>query len=233
VDASERVYLQKKRRSYRGREQYHTVEAGENLYDVAQRYGLRLDILAKRNRLREQDDPATGSQIKLRGGKVGIDKIPLREGMKDPNAPIEGVPTNEDDLLDVVDPTEEPEADPYPIYPPTTPSTTTPPTTTPPPAPTTNPQPGPVIVPRPSPNPPTNNPTYPPTTTTTTSNPPVVRPGNVPPTNPSTSTQFHSVVAGETLYAISRKYGLTVDRLKELNRLSSNLISIGQQLRVK
>lgn len=40
----------------------------------------------------------------------------------------------------------------------------------------------------------------------------------------------HVVVAGETLYAVSRKYGVSVDELKRLNHLTSNEISIGQEL---
>ncbi|MEM9528159.1 MAG: glucosaminidase domain-containing protein, partial [Bacteroidota bacterium] len=176
VDASERVYLQKKRRSYRGREQYHTVEAGENLYDIAQRYGLRLDALAKRNRLREQDDPATGVKIKLRGSKVK--EVPLLEGMKDPNAPVPNVPTDEDGQLDVVDPNEDTDTEPnYPINPDTQPPSV--------------PRPGTVIVPRPT-TPPTTQPA-PPTTTPPTTNPPTVvtppvvtPPSTAPPTtNPN------------------------------------------------
>jgi LysM repeat protein len=41
------------------------------------------------------------------------------------------------------------------------------------------------------------------------------------------------VAAGETLYAISRMYGLTVDQLKQLNRLTTNNIAIGQRLIVR
>lgn len=40
----------------------------------------------------------------------------------------------------------------------------------------------------------------------------------------------HLVVKGETLYAISRKYGVSTDALKEWNGLSSSEISIGQLL---
>ena len=43
----------------------------------------------------------------------------------------------------------------------------------------------------------------------------------------------HVVSKGDTLYSISRKYGLTVDDLKKINRLKSNDISIGQTLVVK
>lgn len=42
----------------------------------------------------------------------------------------------------------------------------------------------------------------------------------------------HIVIKGDTLYSISRKYGLTVDELKKINKLSSNDISIGQTLNV-
>jgi len=40
----------------------------------------------------------------------------------------------------------------------------------------------------------------------------------------------HIVVKGNTLYSISKKYGLTVEELKNINDLSSNEISIGQSL---
>lgn len=41
-----------------------------------------------------------------------------------------------------------------------------------------------------------------------------------------------TVDKGDTLYSISKRYGLTVDQLKSLNRLSDNSISIGQELKV-
>lgn len=46
------------------------------------------------------------------------------------------------------------------------------------------------------------------------------------------SASWHTVTRGETLYGISRQYGVTVDDLKSWNNLDSNLIRIGQQLRV-
>ena len=36
-----------------------------------------------------------------------------------------------------------------------------------------------------------------------------------------TKAVYHEVVAGETLYRISRRYGLTVDELRRLNKLES------------
>lgn len=48
-------------------------------------------------------------------------------------------------------------------------------------------------------------------------------------THPSNNDQ-HYVKRGETLYSISRKHGLTVAKLKQLNNLTSNAIEIGQKL---
>lgn len=42
----------------------------------------------------------------------------------------------------------------------------------------------------------------------------------------------HTVVKGDTLYKISKKYGVTVDQVKQLNHLTSDRIYIGQQLTI-
>jgi len=44
---------------------------------------------------------------------------------------------------------------------------------------------------------------------------------------------FHFVQPGETLYSISRKYSVSVDQVKEWNRLTGNQIEVGQRLRVR
>ncbi|WP_368930550.1 C40 family peptidase [Bacillus pumilus] len=43
----------------------------------------------------------------------------------------------------------------------------------------------------------------------------------------------HKVVKGDTLSKIGKKYGMTVKELKSLNKLKTNLIKIGQKLKVK
>lgn len=43
----------------------------------------------------------------------------------------------------------------------------------------------------------------------------------------------HIVVKGDTLYSISRKYGVSVPELKKINSLNSNAINVGQKLLVK
>ena len=42
--------------------------------------------------------------------------------------------------------------------------------------------------------------------------------------------QIHKVEGGETLYFLSRKYGVTVDEIKKLNNLLDNSLDIGQEL---
>lgn len=44
---------------------------------------------------------------------------------------------------------------------------------------------------------------------------------------------YYIVKSGDSLWSISKKYGLTVDELKELNNLSSSNLSIGQKLLIK
>ncbi len=59
------------------------------------------------------------------------------------------------------------------------------------------------------------------TTTTTTATPTAAGP------------QYHTVASGETLFAISRKYGTTPAELQRLNNKQGTQISVGEKLRVK
>ena len=43
----------------------------------------------------------------------------------------------------------------------------------------------------------------------------------------------HVVQAGDTLYALSRKYSISVPELMRINRLEDHTLSIGQILRVQ
>lgn len=52
----------------------------------------------------------------------------------------------------------------------------------------------------------------------------------IPTTQTSTNNLTYTVVKGDSLWAIANKYNTTVDKIKEANNLSSNLLSIGQKL---
>lgn len=43
----------------------------------------------------------------------------------------------------------------------------------------------------------------------------------------------YQVVAGDTLYSISKRFGVSVDQIKSLNALSDNTLSVGQNLKIK
>ncbi len=62
-------------------------------------------------------------------------------------------------------------------------------------------------------------------------------PTDVPVTDPagpgSGEWIIHTVESGETLYGIYRKYGVSVDEIKNLNGLTSNAIQVGQKLKIK
>lgn len=55
---------------------------------------------------------------------------------------------------------------------------------------------------------------------------------NIPKPSMSTSTNTYTVKAGDTLWNIAKRYNTTVEKLMDLNNLSTDLIMIGQQLTV-
>ena len=97
--------------------------------------------------------------------------------------------------------------------------------------------PGAIIVPEDSfvtPMEPVNRPSSNPTTVVEPPTRPVSPPNTQRPTQPVVAEgQYHVVAQGETLWAISRKYGLTVDALKLMNNKVDNIIKPGDRLRVK
>ena len=202
VDGRERIYLQRKRRSYRGGERYHTVAAGETLYDIAQRYGIRLRNLARRNRLGEQADPATGEQIKLRGSRVRTaPRLESTATVRPPTFEVAPATPADRPAAPTTPPAEADEDGFLDMGGPISPNTPVP-----------EPAPRPVAVPQ---------------------QPVIVPPAQTPTTSPSPSAGYHAVQSGDTLYGISRKYGVSVDELKRLNALTGNTISVGQQLRIR
>jgi peptidoglycan endopeptidase LytE len=60
----------------------------------------------------------------------------------------------------------------------------------------------------------------------------LIAPQTVSTSAPATANNIYTVKSGDTLYGISRTYGTTVTELKSLNGLTSDLIQIGQQLKI-
>lgn len=213
IERGARVYLQPKRRSYRGKERWHKVATNQTMLDISHRFGVDLKQLYKRNLMKEDTQPAAGEYVILRG-KRGGDAPKL---VKEQNEPTEAisipkvkispeVPSNEeaipdedeDGIIDMEDVVYEdelvlPEFDEefdeeFDIVLPNI--KTTPPSI----------EEVPVI------------------------DTPIVE----------IETQLnHQVKKGETLYRIAVNNGTTVDQLKTLNNLTNNTIHVGQILRIR
>ncbi len=108
LSKGDRVYLQRKRKSYRGRPSFHVVKSGETMYAIAQRYGVRLEKLYKKNRLFAGTEPAVGERISLRK-KVKKNAIPRLKSQSSDNVPSFTMPLKTfvaDLFADVSDPEE-------------------------------------------------------------------------------------------------------------------------------
>lgn len=55
---------------------------------------------------------------------------------------------------------------------------------------------------------------------------------NRPTTNTKTISKTYTVRQGDTLYQISKKYGISLDQLKRINNIGSNEIRVGQRIKV-
>ena len=69
--------------------------------------------------------------------------------------------------------------------------------------------------------------------TTLQINQPLKVPKTVIEESPIQNEETYIVQKGDTLWSISRKLGISVNELKDLNNLTSNLLNIGQQLKIK
>ena len=249
------IYLQSKRNKWTGDEKYHRVQACETMFDVAQKYGIKLDKLYSKNEMREGDQPQIGEKIILRRGLFQrVDMPALRDTFGEwkkcnPDLPVTqpttGQPTtttkptttkpNGEFPFDITPGSSGQPSSSYPSSQPTTypqssyPSTeTTYPSSQPsyPSTETTYPSSTETTYP--------SYPSYPTTQPTTKPTQPQAKPTPKPTTpKPTGAVQYYTVAQGETLWAISRKFNLTVDQLKQLNGLADNIIKPGQQLRVK
>src|SRR6056297_531408 len=213
LEAGERVFLQKKRRSYRGEKKYHYVKAGDDMFSIAQHYGLRLDKLLNKNKMAEGEEPAIGEQIRLRGISWFESKPVLRSEEESilPEELKEDLPADEDiqalpqEEAGISKSAEAEESSAVEL------DTVSEAVNLDSPAiAVTEAQPQPVEV--------ESAETVEPQDTAT-----VAEPG----------TKYYEVRKGDTLYSISRRFSLSVEELKAHNELESNALRIGQQLRVR
>jgi Mannosyl-glycoprotein endo-beta-N-acetylglucosaminidase/LysM domain len=197
-----RIYLQRKRASYRGKKKWHYVKEGETMFGISQIYALQLSKLYKKNRMKAGSEAAIGERIKIRGWRISRKEVP-KPGIaheEAPETPIEvEIPMSDDDDEDFGEDFEieipQPEIidteidDPIITIPPSEPDTTIENT----------------------------NPDFDPESES----------------DPDFETGvIYTVKKGDTLFSISRLFGTSVEAIKSLNGLDSNLISPGQRLKI-
>ena len=65
----EELYIQPKRRKAERNHSVHTVEKGETIYQISQMYGVKLNVLYRRNNMHPGDSTENGQVVFLRGRK--------------------------------------------------------------------------------------------------------------------------------------------------------------------
>ncbi len=233
----EKVYLGTKKKSARTAE--HTVGEFESLRDISQQYGISIAAIRRKNQLREGEELAAGEIALLRNKRADRPKVRTSEELqaliaerdrreaalakpaaplvvekpvpprpkipvaqhKAPSASVGG--TVAVPVADSV----KPEA-PKPVEPPMQP--------------VARPElkPGTEVV---FPDKPTEKPTEKPAEKIAEDVKETEAPVKATP-------KKHTVVKGDTMFNISRRYGISVDKLKQLNKLEGNDIKLGMEL---
>jgi LysM repeat protein len=67
LEDGERVFLQQKKKQFNGALKDHKVRRGEQMYDIAQKYGVKLNSLYAQNRMPDEAEPLVGEKIRLKG----------------------------------------------------------------------------------------------------------------------------------------------------------------------
>jgi hypothetical protein len=71
------IYLQRKRKT--GASEFHTVQPGETLHDIAQLQAIRLESLLELNWIKENERPAPGEQLSLKKKATAMPKLMVKE----------------------------------------------------------------------------------------------------------------------------------------------------------
>ena len=77
LEQGTRIYLQPKRKSFRGRQKTHFVKRADSMQAIADQYGIQTNWLYKRNNMEAGTEPKAGETIYLRGhrGKKKVVKL--------------------------------------------------------------------------------------------------------------------------------------------------------------
>jgi flagellum-specific peptidoglycan hydrolase FlgJ/LysM repeat protein len=246
LEAGTRVFISEKRSKWRGRAKHHFVRDNQTMFDISQQYGIKLKDLLKKNGMVPGQEPESGERVRVKGRRKSDELVRLRSNTAptNNNKPNNNRPstTTGDELFEIGG--DQPDTNPN-----NKPSTggtglpSTPPSSAgtkpqPPSAPTgTKPSTGTGTKPSTSPGsgslPSDPTPSIPGGAQTTPPDAPVVTPPPINPPPAANQPGYHTVAKGDTLFSLSRKYGITVAKLKSMNGMTNDNIQLGQKLRVQ
>jgi LysM repeat protein len=84
------LYLKPKKR--KGSEEFHTVEEGEGMYEISQMYGIKLKHLYKKNKMEDTLQPAVGEKVYMQHKRDRDEPVKAASEVKEPVKPVETKP---------------------------------------------------------------------------------------------------------------------------------------------
>jgi len=78
LESGAKVYLGKKKTSYKGKRKFHFVKAEDNMISLSQKYGIQLNALYAMNAMPFKSEPAVGEKIRLKGKVAKGRKVKTR-----------------------------------------------------------------------------------------------------------------------------------------------------------
>jgi len=78
LESGTKVYLAKKKTSYKGKKRFHFVKETDSMVSLAQEYGIQVEALYKMNAMPINSEPAVGEKVRLKGKVAKGKKIKTR-----------------------------------------------------------------------------------------------------------------------------------------------------------
>jgi LysM repeat protein len=57
-------------------------------------------------------------------------------------------------------------------------------------------------------------------------------PADTPPSAPAATAKVHTVVRGDSLWSLSKKYGVSIDSIKQANGMTRDIVVLGSKLKI-